>query len=104
MVTARLVAPGAMSPVSTLPSFRMTRCTTVSLFLKTTCWPAKVAGFGLNAWVPFWLAMTMVGVPVDDGADDGVDGLDDPQPTAESATIVAAAVNERNCMSPLFLV
>jgi hypothetical protein len=102
MVTARLVLPGAMSPVSTLPSFRTTRCATVSLFLNTTCWPANAAGFGLNACVPFWLAMMIVGAPVDEGVDEGVDGLDDPQPqTAESTAIDAAAVNKRNCMSPL---
>jgi hypothetical protein len=49
MVTARLVAPGAMSPVSTLPSFRTMRCVVLSLFLNTTCCPPKDAGFGENA-------------------------------------------------------
>jgi hypothetical protein len=53
ITTERLVAPGAMSPVSTLPSFNTTRCVTESPFLKTTVWPPKLAGFGEKACVPF---------------------------------------------------
>jgi hypothetical protein len=65
IVTARLVAPGAMSPVSTLPSFRTTWCVTVSLFLNTTCCPPKAAGLGVNACAPFWPTIVIVGVAVD---------------------------------------
>src|SRR5437667_12483731 len=78
MITARLVAPGAMSPVSTLPSFRTMWCATVSLFFNTTCCPPKLAGLGVNACFPFW--PTIVIVDADAAAADGAVVLDDPLP------------------------
>src|SRR5438552_3712928 len=78
MITARLVAPGAMSPISMLPSFKTMWCVTVSLFLNTTCWPPKFAGLGVNACFPFW--PTIVIVDADAAAADGAVVLDDPLP------------------------
>src|SRR5581483_2226373 len=93
MVTVRLVAPGAMSPVSTVPSFRTTRCVTRSLFLNTTDCPPTAAGLGENDWLPFWPTMVIVAT-FDGGADDvGVAGFDDPpQPAAATASAITAPI------------
>src|SRR5438270_5579423 len=107
MVTARLVAPGAMSPVSMLPSFRTTRCVTVSLFLKTTDMPPNAAGLGVKACLPLWPTIVMVleAAAAADGAD-GADGavvvLEDPPPLQPKAavmpTINTDAFTSRSCM------
>jgi hypothetical protein len=66
IMTCRLVAPGAMSPVSTVPSFRRTRCTTESVFLNTTIAPPADAGFGENEFEPFSPVIVIV-IAVGDG-------------------------------------
>jgi hypothetical protein len=70
IVTVRLVALGAMSPVSTLPSLNTMRWVTLWLFLNTTCWPPKDAGLGENACVPLWPLIVIVGPFVGEGAVD----------------------------------
>src|SRR5438552_14856319 len=77
MITARLVAPGAMSPISMLPSFKTMWCVTVSLFLNMTCCPPKFAGLGVNACFPFWPTIVIVDAAA---AADGAVVLDDPLP------------------------
>jgi hypothetical protein len=91
--TARLVAPGAMSPVSIEPSFSATRCVTLSLFLKTTDWPPKFAGFGSNDRVPFCPMIVIVAAP--DPDPEGPPGLlfDPPHADARSAAENTADVN-----------
>src|SRR5215471_5004726 len=92
MVTARLVAPGAISPVSTLPSFRTMRWVTRSLFWKTTDWPPNIAGLGANACVPFCPRIVIVGTA---GAGEGVGAVEPPPPQPEAAMTLtnANAVN-----------
>src|SRR5258708_16249208 len=57
-----------MSPVSTDRSSSMTRCVTLSVFLKMTCWPAATdAGFGEKdcfPLTPMTLMVTVVAVGV----------------------------------------
>ena len=88
IVTAALVAPGAMSPVSIEPSFSRTRCTSVSAFLNTTSWPPAVAGFGENDCAPFRLVTVIV---ITLGAGElGAVGLEEvPPPEPPHADIAA---------------
>src|SRR5690606_6938631 len=69
-----------MSPVSIDRSFSRTRCTTESVFLNTTVWPATSAGFGENDWAPRSPTMLIVTGPAGVG-DEGVDPPP-PQPAA----------------------
>jgi hypothetical protein len=98
-----LVAPGAMSPVSSAPSFNLTRCTTVSLFLNVTIIPPKLAGFGENDRAPLLPVIEMAtGVVVAVG--DGPVGLLelDPPPQFHAVARIrpaAAAGNIRNLMA-----
>jgi hypothetical protein len=72
-----LVAPGAMSPVSSDPLFNATRCLTLSMLRQTTIWPAgSVAGFGEKDRAPSWRTMSMVTTPFEGvGVGVGVTGL-----------------------------
>src|SRR6185436_10551331 len=76
---ARLVAPGAMSPVSSEPSLSTTRCVTESLFLNTTVRPPRAAGFGENACVPFCPLIAIV-VAVALPPPEGAVGVELPEP------------------------
>src|ERR1041385_425113 len=63
-VIGALNAPGAILPVSRLPSFSTTRCVTVSTLCQTTIWPAgTVAGFGENDCAPFSRTTSMTVAP-----------------------------------------
>jgi hypothetical protein len=102
ILTAGLVAPGAISPVSTERSFSRTRWTTLSLLRKTTIRPAADAGFGENDWAPRSPTIVIVTVPDDD--EDGDDGVPDPPPPhphAPARATTRAAVRFRGRMSVL---
>jgi hypothetical protein len=59
-----LAAPGAMSPVSTDPSFNTTRWVIVSTLCQTTICPAgSVAGFGENDCAPLTATTLIVTTP-----------------------------------------
>jgi cytochrome c5 len=92
--TAVLEAPGAIFPVSSEPSFRTTRWTTLSAFLKTTICPPAVAGLGENDCAPFWRVTVIVN---DVAAGEGDVGVDDPPPPHPAAMVIniSAAVPTR---------
>src|SRR5580765_111717 len=92
-----------MSPVSTLPSFRTTWCVTLSLFLNTTCWPPKAAGLGVNAWVPFWPRIVIVGVAVVPAGDGAVVFEEDPLlPQADAAARPTTRADTRKTTGRIF--
>jgi hypothetical protein len=99
IATDRLVAPGAISPVSTEPSFKTTRCMTESLFLNTTVWPPSAAGLGENAWAPFCPTIEMVAAEGPEGAA----GEDDPPPQLVTASAAQARASIRNCDMAIIL-
>src|SRR5258708_6079827 len=81
-----------MSGVWIEPSSITTRCTTMSLFLKTTSWPAAtVAGFGLNASFPPWPVIVIVTFAAGVDGDVGVPPPPPPQLKANRAVATASA-------------
>jgi hypothetical protein len=96
------VAPGATSPVSSAPSFNLTRCMTVSLFLNVTIIPPKAAGFGENDREPLLPVIEMAtGVAAVGDGPVGLLELDPPPQFHAVARIrpAAAAGNIRNLMA-----
>ena len=70
----RLDPPGAISPVSSDPSFKTTRCVMLSTFCHTTVCPAgKAAGFGEKDCAPLMATTLIVTIPLGGvGVGDGV--------------------------------
>ncbi|HXH24669.1 MAG TPA: hypothetical protein VNI78_05430 [Vicinamibacterales bacterium] len=92
IVTGRLVAPGAMSPVSMLPSFNRTRWTIVSAFRNTTVRPPASAGFGANDRAPSRRVMVMVTAPL---LSAGEGDVGEPPPPPQAAHRAAPSTTRR---------
>src|SRR5690349_14681340 len=96
-----------MSGVCMVPSSRMMWCTTLSAFLNcTSCPVATVAGFGLNARLPFCPVIVMTTtddpppppVPVD-----GAVGVLPPPPPPPHPAAATAATNATAAHPALFI-
>jgi hypothetical protein len=107
-IVSELLAPGARSPKSADPSSSTTWCIVVSLFLKTSVFPAvTITGLGENALLPAEPTMLTVTVVATGGVAVGAVGVAagalEPPPQLHIATAAANATllgNENRMVPP----